>query len=111
MVALGIPVEICPTSNMQTVQSGVINMLSHLNEFNKLKHNVVICCDDTSKRHPYYNEIVLFGTNISNEMFEYAKAVGGDIKQIKELLLRNVDSIFDEESKVWVKSQIIKFHC
>ena len=43
--------------------------------------------------------IVLFGTNISNEMFEYANATNSDLRTLKELLLRNVEAIFDEGCK------------
>jgi len=46
-----------------------------------------------------------------NEMFEYAKAVGATTKDLKDLLLRNVDAMFDEECKDWVRSTIEKFSC
>jgi len=46
-----------------------------------------------------------------NELFEYAKAVGADTKDLKELLLRNVDAIFDEEAKDWTRATIEKFNC
>jgi hypothetical protein len=46
-----------------------------------------------------------------NEMFEYAKAVGATTKDLKELLLRNVDAIFDDECKEWVRTTIAKFPC
>jgi hypothetical protein len=55
--------------------------------------------------------IVLFGTNIANEMFEYAKAVKISAKEIKTLLLRNIDAIFgDDDTKAWLRAQIEKFH-
>ena len=54
---------------MAACQCGLVQMLSHMNEFHKLNHNIIICCDDT----------LLFGTNLSNELFEYAKAVNSDI--------------------------------
>ena len=55
--------------------------------------------------------VVLFGTNIANEMFEYAKAVNVSATQLKALLLRNVAAIFaDDEVKAWVTAQIEKFH-
>jgi hypothetical protein len=55
--------------------------------------------------------IVLFGTNLSNELFEYAKAVKADPKDLKELLLRNVDAIFDESLKPWLRETIEKYRC
>jgi hypothetical protein len=54
---------------------------------------------------------VLFGTNLSNELFEYAKAVKAEPKDLKELLLRNVDAIFDEHEKPKLKEIIEKYRC
>ena len=45
-----------------------------------------------------------------NEMFEYAQAFKVDGKELKELLLRNVDAIFDDEAKDWLRDKIIKYH-
>ena len=54
---------------------------------------------------------MLFGTNIANEMFEYAKAVNISAKQMKALLLRNVDALFcDDDTKAWVQAQVERFH-
>ena len=56
------------------------------------------------------SDIVLFGTNLSNEVFEYAKAMG--VEDLKSLMLRNVEAIFgDEETKEWVRNKINMFHC
>lgn len=55
--------------------------------------------------------IVLFGTNLSNEMFEFAKAMNVETKDLKALLLRNVDAIFDDTLKDWVRESINKFKC
>jgi len=46
----------------------------------------------------------LFGNNSSQELFEYAKAVRASPKDLKALLVRNVDAIFDEDSKAWLRS-------
>jgi predicted nucleotidyltransferase len=51
----------------------------------------------------------LFGTNLSNELFEYAKAVGAETKDLKELLLRNIDAIFDEDLKPYLREKIEKY--
>lgn len=56
-----------------------------------------------------YNNIVLFGTNLSNELFEYANATNSDIKNLKQLLLRNVDAVFDENVKESLRKQINQF--
>jgi len=37
-------------------------------------------------------------------LFEYAKAVRSTAKDLKALLLRNVDAIFDEDSKGWLRT-------
>ena len=46
-----IPVEICPTSNMAACKTAFnqVNQLPQLQEFQRLNHNMIICCDDTSK--------------------------------------------------------------
>jgi len=44
-------------------------------------------------------------------MFEYAKAVGAESKDLKELLMRNVDAIFDDDAKDWVRQTISKYRC
>lgn len=47
--------------------------------------------------------LVLFGTNLSHEMFEYAKAMKLTAKDIKKLLLRNVDAVFaNDDIKAWL---------
>ena len=53
--------------------------------------------------------LVLFGTNLSNELFEYAKAVGAETKDLKDLLLKNIDAIFDEELKPILREKINKY--
>jgi hypothetical protein len=57
---------------------------------------MIVCCDDTSNlmKQLNYSFIVLFGTNLSNELFEFAKAVKASTRDLKELLGRNVDAIF-----------------
>ncbi len=55
--------------------------------------------------------LVLFGTNLSNELFEFGKAVKATTRDLKELLLRNATAIFstDDDTREWVKNQISKF--
>ena len=52
---------------------------------------------------------MLFANNNSHELFEYAKAVGATSKDLKELLLRNVEAIFDEDSKPWLRALIERY--
>ena len=99
-----IPLELCLSSNVATTQCGTPALLKHLHEFQRLGHNMVVCCDDTSKL-AMGNRLVLFGTNIANEMFEYAKAVSVSATHLKALLLKNVAAIFaDDEVKAWVRA-------
>jgi adenosine deaminase len=70
--------------------------MPHLQELVRLDHHIVICCDDT----------MLFSTNISTELFEFANAFQVTGKQLKAQLLRNVDAIFDDSLKPWLKEQI-----
>jgi hypothetical protein len=75
-------------------------LLPHIHEFYALTHNLIICCDDT----------MLFGTNISNELFEFGKAVKETTRDLKALLERNVDAIFAcDETKEWVRGKISRF--
>jgi len=45
---MGIPVELCLSSNASTNQLySVIELMPHLKHLNRLNHNVIICVDDT----------------------------------------------------------------
>ena len=76
-----------------------------------MNHNFIICCDDTSKfsggaTTPVSNILyislfvsVLFSTNLSTELFEYAHAFAVTPEELKARMVRNVDIIFDEACK------------
>lgn len=85
VIDLGITVEVCPTSNVSTLQCGLLQMLKHLPLLLNGGANLAICCDDT----------FLYNTNLSLELFEFCKSFGvlesGDIKK---LLVRNLNAIF-----------------
>ena len=95
---MGIPVEVCPTSNLATVPSAgnLVGHLRHIRKLYDLNHNFIVCTDDT----------MLFSTNISTEMFEFAKGFKVSTQQLKELLLRNVNAIFDDSCKEWLTNKI-----
>lgn len=95
---LAIPVEVCPTSNLAVVKRAerLVNQMPHLRELVELNHNIIICCDDT----------MLFSTNLSSEMFEFANGFQVTSNEVKSLLLRNVDAIFDDSLKGWLRDQI-----
>ena len=84
----------CPTSNLCVVKDalGMVQGMPHLKTLRELKANFAICTDDT----------MLFSTNISTEMFEYAKGFGVETSELREMLLRNCDAIFDESCKEWL---------
>lgn len=94
----GIPVEVCPTSNLAAVPTayGSTKSLPHLQELMRLDHNFIICADDT----------MLFSTNISTELFEFSNAFAVTAEALKDRLIRNVDTIFDDSCKEWLRSQI-----
>jgi len=76
---MGIPIEICPTSNMQATRCTSVDHLPHLQEF--LKHDsssLSICCDDT----------LLFKTDITKELFLFAKAAGLERREDIEVVVR-----------------------
>ena len=95
---MNIPIEVCPSSNLSVVPAahGMVKAMPHLAELMRLNHNIVICCDDT----------MLFSTNHSSEVFEFANSFGLDTAFLKSLLMRNVDAIFDESSKAWLRQEI-----
>lgn len=53
---------------------------------------MIICTDDT----------MLFSTNISTELFEYSKAFDVCSEDLKQLMLKAADAIFDESCKEWL---------
>jgi len=57
--------------------------------FRKLKHNLIVCCNNT----------LLYNTNISLELFEYAKeAEIYDEESLKLMLCENAEALFwDDE--------------
>jgi hypothetical protein len=52
---------------------------------------------------------MLFSTNISTELFEYCKAFDVSSSDLKELMLKGVNSIFDDSCKEWLTEKIMTF--
>lgn len=79
-------------------------------KLNELDHNFIICADDTSKSKQtdlkIVSNVVLFSTNISTELFEYAHGFNITPAQLKERLIRNADTIFDDSCKEWLRTTI-----
>ena len=119
MTEKNIPVEVCPTSNLACYKKafGAVKHLHHLKILQELNHNFVICTDDTSKYsliaehqtksvYPFVCFVVLFSTNISTELFEYAHGFDVSTQDLKDRLVRNVDAIFDDSYKEELRQQI-----
>ena len=47
---------------------------------------------------------MLFSTNLSTELFEYAHAFGISKEQLKENMVRSADAIFDDSCKEWLRN-------
>jgi len=95
VIAKGIPVEVCPTSNLKVYPDafGVVQRLPQLKKLQENNSNFIICTDDT----------MLMSTNISTEYFEYCNAYAITLEQMKQRLVRNVDAIFDDSCKEWLR--------
>lgn len=84
--AAGIPIEVCPTSNLATVAEAARTIvgLRHLRKLVELGAKFTICCDDT----------MLFSTQISMELFEFATSFKQTGHQLKNRLLDGVNATF-----------------
>jgi len=96
-----IHVEICPTSNLAvcTDANNMVNALKHLKYLHGLDHSFTICTDDT----------MLFSTNISTELFEFAKGFDVSAEALKQMMLKSCESIFAEDCKEWLREKITKY--
>ena len=74
-VELGIPIEVCPTSNLSTSECGVYELLSAMFKFHEKGHNIIFCTDDT----------MLFNTNLGSEIFEASKVLKMNALEVREL--------------------------
>ena len=83
---MGIPVEICPTSNVQATRCGSAEHLQHLREFRKHEDaHLAVGADGT----------LVFQTDLTNELFLFAKATGmRDKEEIEGLIKRSAKAAF-----------------
>ena len=70
---LGIPVEVCPSSNKATMKLSVMSQLSSVKTLHKLGAVIIPCCDDT----------MLFNTNMMIQLFELV-----NLLQLNQLVRR-----------------------
>ena len=53
--------------------------------------------------------VVLFSTNLSMELFEFANGFKVTPQQLKQMLIKSVDAIFDESIKDEIRERINAF--
>lgn len=96
---LGIPVEVCPSSNKATMNLSVMSQLKSIPNLYKLGATIIPCCDDT----------MLFNTNMINELFELVNLLQLNQLDIKEMYLKSIDAIFDDGCKEAIREEILKY--
>eukprot|EP00920_Eleutheroschizon_duboscqi_P008792 GHVT01020188.1.p1 GENE.GHVT01020188.1~~GHVT01020188.1.p1 ORF type:complete len:330 (-),score=37.37 GHVT01020188.1:2847-3836(-) len=100
VVSKQIPVEMCPTSNLQTMQ--LRNMRDHhfCDYYSSLnyRNGICVCTDDTG----------LFETSLSAELHHIATAFGLSVNDIQELQLAAVSAAFcSAKEKDFICKQIL----
>ena len=102
MHSAGIHIEVCPTSNLAVCKEAMnlVKNLPHLKHLHNTDASFTICTDDT----------MLFSTNLSTELFEYAKGFDVSSERLKQMMLRSCEAVFaDEVCKEWLKERIQKY--
>ena len=79
-----IPLEICPTSNMLTMNLSDLNS-HHFQRFHAHRHPLAICTDDSG----------LMGCSLSSELFDIGQAFHLSREEIYDLTFRTTEIIFD----------------
>ena len=82
---LGIPVEICPTSNLSSHEGNDYNVLQHFRVLNEEGGTIIICTDNTG----------LLKITHSDEVAAIADAFKLTGEQLGVMQLKAVDAIFD----------------
>lgn len=106
VIDLGIPYECCPSSSL-TRLAYISYKEVNLKNFYKKKNSKTgveytkfsINTDDTS----------LFFSNLTQEYYEIAAAFGMDEKEISNVVLNSIDTIFDDDYKVELKKRVSNF--
>mmetsp|Transcript_25222 Transcript_25222/g.22359 ORF Transcript_25222/g.22359 Transcript_25222/m.22359 type:complete len:121 (+) Transcript_25222:722-1084(+) len=99
VATLGIPVEVCPNSNKATMNLSVMSQIISIPSLHKLGASIIPCCDDT----------MLFNTNMINETFELVNLLKLNQVELKSIMLKAVEAVFDEEVKNELREEIGKF--
>lgn len=94
-----IPVEACIASNLCTTQKTTVSSLTHLSTLHKHGAVLVPCCDDT----------MLMNTNMVSEYFEFVKITKVNQKGLKEMVVKAVDAVFDNDVKEKLRDNIESF--
>ena len=92
-----IPVEICPTSNLMTLQLGAVEEHPTLGLWLRSAYPVVLCTDDAG----------VFSTSLSRELHLVARAYALGENELLSLAVRSIDFIFDESAKAHLRESFI----
>ncbi|CAI2372529.1 unnamed protein product [Moneuplotes crassus] len=92
---LEIPVEVCISSNVGTMNLSTISQIKHIPTLHSMGCTIIPCCDDT----------MLFNTNMINETFELVNMLKLEEEELKSILNKGIDAIFDDEVKALLASE------
>ena len=95
---LEIPVEVCPSSNKATMDLALYSQVKSI----RTLYNLGVCIV------PWWDDTMLFNTNMINELFEIVNMLKLDQQQIKSMILNSVNAIFDDTIKENIISKIKK---
>ena len=95
-----IPVEICPTSNLRTLELSVHSQHPTLQRWLQMNHPISICTDDSG----------VFNTNITNEYRILAREFDLTSAQILSIARNTIEQIFEcEEVKESLQKEFLLF--
>ena len=92
-----IPIEICPTSNLMTLQLGAVEEHPTLGLWLRSAYPLVLCTDDAG----------VFSTTLSRELHLVARAYGLGDNELLSLAVRSIDFIFDESAKATLRERFV----
>ena len=107
-----IPVEVCPSSNRATMGLSGIYELENVKSLYQKGNILFILALFTLNMYigctiiPCWDDTMLFNTNAINETFELVNLLGLSELDLKTMMIKATDAIFDESVKQSVKSDI-----
>ena len=95
-----IPIEICPTSSFKCTHSNNYKEIP----FSKIYNKKIIMSNGSEYTYDLVSintdDTMLLLTDISQEYFEISSNFTLDIKKLKELIIKGIDSIFEKDESV-----------